>query len=210
MSDEPLHTPHALAAPAPVRVESPWSIRTDRMVIRRILPVDRDAFLRAVAASRTALDRFCPLHRDGESDHRLFDRLLLQGGGDGPGHVSLRTVGVLPDGAIAGGFSLVSIAAGLELKASINWWIASGLEGRGLATEGVDAVLGHALSDRPPLGDGLGLHFVEAWITRDNVASARVAAKVGLRRSGEPSYLRAGERWVLHDHYVRRVDNQPG
>jgi RimJ/RimL family protein N-acetyltransferase len=195
-------------AHVPVEVEPPWALRTLRMTLRWAIPSDRDAFLKAVARSRAGIDRHCPLHRQGEDDEALFGRLLLRHGGDGPGHTSLRCLGFLDGGRLAGGFNLIVPTAGLERKATMNWWIAEGLSGRGLATEGAAALLRHALTDSPPNGDGLGLHFVEAWITRDNAASVRIAEKVGFTRSPErESYLRTGDRWVLHDLYLRRVDD---
>jgi RimJ/RimL family protein N-acetyltransferase len=193
---------------APVEVSAPWRVRTLRMSIRRALPTDRGAFLRSVNVSRAALEEHCPIHRPGEDDAALFDRLLHRDGGDGPGQVSVRLLGVLDDGRVAGGFNLIGLSAGLERKATANWWVASDLIGEGLATEGVAGLLGHALADQPPYGEGLGLHTVEAWITRGHGASVRVAEKTGFRASeAKPSFLRTGDRWVLHDLYVRRVDD---
>ena len=192
----------------PVEVETPWLLRTLRMTVRRPLATDREPFLRAVVSCRAGLERHCPIHRPGESDEALFGRLQLHDGADGPGMMSLRCLGVLDDGRVAGGFNLIGLSSGLERKASMNWWIAGDLMGRGLATEGVAALLGHAFADAPPQGRGLGLHFVEAWITRDNAASVRIAEKVGFRAAeAKPSYLRTGDRWVMHDLYIRRVDD---
>ena len=197
-----------IAPVAPIEVGAPWTLHTQRMAIRRVTEPDREPFLRALSATRDALARWCPLHRPGEDDGAVFRRMLLRDGGDGPGFESLRCIGVLPDGSVAAGFNLLRALGGLELKASMNWWTAVGHAGQGLATEGVAAVLGHGLRDAPPYGHGLGLHSVEAWITRDNPASIRVAEKTGFKvRSEDSSYLRTGDRWVLHDLYVRRVDD---
>lgn len=197
-----------LAPTSPVEVQPPWSLRTSRLTIRRLMPTDREAFLHALDVSRDALARHCPIHREGEDDERLFRRLLMPDGGDGPGLPSLRCVGVLDDGRIAGSVNLIGIRTGLERRADLNWWTTAGFTGRGLATEMVVTLLAHALAEAPPYANGLGLHTVDAWITRDNAASARVAAKAGFRpREEKPSFLRTGDRWVLHDLYTRRADD---
>lgn len=178
------------------------------MILRAPAEADRAAFLRAVDAAREGLARFCPIHRAGEDDEALFRRMLLPNGGDGTGLCSRRYLGVLDDGTIAGGFNVLGVSSGLERKASINWWIVPERQGRSLATEGVIALADRALADAPPYGLGLGLHRVEAWITRDNPASIRVAQRAGFKPDSEsPSYLRTGDRWVLHDLYIRRVDD---
>ena len=208
MSSVPRSKLAGLAPRAPVHVQAPWALRAPRLTLRRLLPTDRAAFLGAVDASREDLARHCPIHRAGEDDERLFRRLLMPEGGDGPGIQSLRCVGVLDDGRIAGAVNLIGIRLDLERRADINWWTTTGLTGRGFATEMVSAMLDHALADSVPYGNGLGLHLVDAWIVRDHAASIRVAEKCGLkRRAGGPSHLRTGERWVLHDLYTRRVDD---
>jgi RimJ/RimL family protein N-acetyltransferase len=108
-----------------------------------------------------------------------------------------------------GGFNLNAITRGLELKADITWWVAAPLCGRGLATEGVAALLAHALEDLPR---GLGLHQVQAWISRDNEASIRLAQRVGLRRQGDTqSYLQTGGAVVgARDVRAARVGQRAG
>lgn len=165
--------------------------------------------LAAARATREALDALLPLHHEGESDDAMFDRHLALAEPTATGnHLAapyIRLIAHLHDGAIVGGFNLNTITRGLEWKADINWWVATPFAGRGLATEGVSAVVRFALADLP---DGLGLHAVHAWITRDNVASARVAVKAGLMRAGEEnSYVSTGGRWVLHDLYIVRASS---
>jgi ribosomal-protein-alanine N-acetyltransferase len=116
---------------------------------------------------------------------------------------AMRRVAFL-DGRLIGAFNLNTIARGLEPVGDANWWVSAEAAGRGLATEGLIAMVEHALADLPA---GLGLWSVRAWITRDNAASVRVAAKAGFRRAGdERSYLQTGEQWVMHDLYERRAE----
>ena len=186
----------------PVEVAS-GAIRTPRLFLRPLLPSDRDEFLRMIDSSRVHLAGHAGLFRPGEPDGALFERQLrLAAAGDASG-TAMRRVAFL-DGRLVGAFNLNTIARGLEPVADANWWVSAEAAGRGLATEGLAAIVAHALADLPA---GLGLWSVRAWITRDNGASIRVAAKAGLRRAGdERSYLQTGEHWVMHDLYERRAD----
>jgi [ribosomal protein S5]-alanine N-acetyltransferase len=196
----------ALGVQRPVQVATgPGPVLSKRMLLRPLADGDRGAFLEAARAGAEALARFLPLHLKDETDDAMFDRLLrlARAGVAGAGPEWLRMIAVLEDGRIAGGFNLNAISRGLEWKADINWWVRSDLTGKGYATEGVAALLAHAFADLPA---GLGLHRVDAWITRDNPASRRVAEKAGLRRQGEEtSYLLTDStRWVLHELYSAR------
>lgn len=192
-----------LAPAVPVRVDAPGILRTDRLVLRPLSEGDRDEFLRVVRLSRADLDAFAPLHLPEESDERMFARQLeLTRRGEEAG-TALRRVGVLGDGSIAGAFNLNTISRGLSWSADLNWWVASDLAGRGLATEGVRALADFALADLPA---GLGLHEVRVFIQRQNAASIRVADKAGFARQGdERSYIQTGEHWHIHDLYSRRL-----
>jgi ribosomal-protein-alanine N-acetyltransferase len=176
-------------------------ILTERMLLRPLQPSDRGAFLEAARSAHEALCRFMPLHLRDETDERMFERHCRLALSASAGAEWLRLVGILEDGRIAGGFNLNGISRGLEWKADMTWWIRPELTGRGMATEGVRALVNRALSDLP---EGLGLHRVNAWITRDNPASIRVAQKAGLTRQGEESsyLLTDSTRWVLHDLYA--------
>ena len=178
------------------------------MMLRPLAAGDRDAFLAAVNASRAELDAYMPLHRPGETDAAMFDRQLAIVQREQASGQCFRCIGMLDDGRVVGGFHLNAISRGLELKADITWWVTTPLCARGLATEGVAALLEHGLADLPR---GLGLHQVQAWITGDNAASLRLAARVGLLRQGDrQSYLQTGERWAVHAMYARTAwDSEP-
>jgi [ribosomal protein S5]-alanine N-acetyltransferase len=217
VSESPARTrPAGVAAtlPGPLRVEAPSCegpvLRTSRMLLRPLAARDREPFLRAAAASRGALAGIMPLHQNDESDEAMFQRHLRMAQqalrAAAPGYV--RLIGILDDGQIAGGFNINAIARGLEWRADLNWWIVSPQSGRGLATEAVSAVVHYALADLPL---GLGLHRLDAWITRENLASIRVAEKAGLLLQGdEHTYLSTGGRWVLHHLYTAKASARPG
>ncbi len=186
----------------PLEVAS-GALRTQRLVLRPLLESDRDEFLRVIAASRPHLAGHAGLFRPGETDGALFERQVRLAASGEASATAKRRVAFL-DGRLVGAFNLNTIARGLEPVADANWWVSAEAAGRGLATEGLTAVVEHALADLPA---GLGLWSVRAWITRDNAASVRVAAKAGFRRAGdERSYLQTGEQWVMHDLYERRAE----
>ncbi len=193
----------AMAPAQPVQVPAPGRLRTARMELRPLTGADRAAYIEAVRSSREELAARMPISKEGESDEQILDRQFRIMGEEQAAGQCFRCVGILEDGRIAGGFNLNAISRGLECQADLAWWIATPLVGRGLATEGVRALIEHALADLP---EGLGLHQVHAWITRDNPASVRVAEKAGLiKRPETTSYLNTGATWAVHDKYTRTV-----
>jgi len=62
-------------------------------------------------------------------------------------------------------------------SAEVGYWLDAGLEGRGLVTRAVTAVLDHAFGP-------LGLHRVELQTTTDNTRSRRVAERLGFTQEG--------------------------
>jgi RimJ/RimL family protein N-acetyltransferase len=155
-----------------------------------------------VRATREELDRYVALYRPGESDEAMFERQVEQARPRAGAAESVRLVGVMGDGRIAGGFNLNAISRGLEWKADVTWWVAAGFRRQGLGLEGVRALAEHALAELPA---GLGLHAVHAWITAENGASIRLAERAGFRRAEDRSYLQTGERWAMIECFVSRV-----
>lgn len=184
----------------PVSVEIPEPLRTPRLTIRPLTVADRSAFLRVIRDNADHLTPHLPLHEPGESDDDFFDRQArLATEGDARG-TAWRRVAVLDDGDIAGGLNLNSISRGLAWDADAVWWIAESHTRRGLATEGLAAMLAHAMN---PMPDGLGLQAVHCGIEPGNTASRRVAEKCGFRHAPDrQSYLKVSDRWVMHDFYV--------
>lgn len=189
---------------APVRVTVPEPVWTERLMLRRLEGRDRDAFLGLVKDNTAHLEGLFPLHEPGESDDAYFDRMLdAAAEGDARGN-AWRRVALLGDGSIVGCFHLNAITRGLAWEADASWWIAREHTGRGLATEGVRAMLDHAFE---PLPAGLGLHAVHCGISPGNAASRRVAEKCGFRCVPDrQSYLKVGPNWVMHDFFIAEPD----
>lgn len=180
-------------------------LTTERFILRPLVSDDRGAFLEAVRVSRRELDRTHPLHEAGESDDELFIRQLkLLAEGERTGR-ACRRVGVLGDGRIIGAFNVTAIARGLSFEGELAWWVRSDMSGRGLASEGVRAISGYAIADLP---EGLGLYTLHAMIEPSNLASRRIAQKLGFTGvAGVTAKVRIGDEWRTHDMFAVTLDS---
>ena len=187
----------------PIEVLGAGGLRTPRFHLRALTEGDRVEFIRVMQLSRSHLERFSELHLQEESDDALFERQLgLTQRGEASG-LALRKVAVTGKGQIVGAFNFNSISRGLSFSGDLNWWVSAEALHKGVATECIGGIVTHALRDLPA---GLGLHEVRAFIQRDNEWSIRLAGKLGFVRQGEErSHLQTGDKWQLHDLYVRRV-----
>jgi RimJ/RimL family protein N-acetyltransferase len=102
-----------------------------------------------------------------EEDARAFLR-----GEATPAHEALA---IELGGRVVGGIGMGLSASGY--RASIGYWVAAAARGRGVCTRALRLLCRHAF-------DELGLHAVQLVTDPDNVASQRVAEKVGFRREG--------------------------
>jgi len=192
--------PHTARPGTPVEVLAPNPLRTSRMVLRPLRADDRREFLRVVRISRDHLQKWMALHRENESDEALFDRQLeMCRAGDDRG-LAWRRVGMLEDGRIGGFFNLNSISRAFTVEADANWWVSADVARIGLGTEGALAMLDHAFSE----SGGLGLHRVQAAIAPGNTASARLAARIGMRKTESAQVnVMIGGAWERHDLWAR-------
>jgi [ribosomal protein S5]-alanine N-acetyltransferase len=83
----------------------------------------------------------------------------------------------LADGRFAGEVSLGSVQRGPFQMGYIGYWIDEALAGHGYVPEGVVLLMRYAF-------DALDLHRLEAAIVPRNIASRRVAEKLGMRDEG--------------------------
>lgn len=185
-----------------VVVEAAGLVRTARLTLRPMREGDRAEFLRVIAISRAHLERCSALHKPGEDDDALFDRQLRLAN-EGDAHsTACRRAAFLEDGRLAGCFNINTITRGLAWSGDANWWVSADVAGRGLGTEGVHALVEHAMADLPR---GLGLHTLRAAIMPENIRSAKQALAAGLAPTGERVRLAVGNRWELHEMYERRA-----
>lgn len=81
---------------------------------------------------------------------------------------------ITEDGAVVGS---IGIRLGADASGHIGYWCTRGARGRGVATRALRRLCRHALED-------LRLERLELFADPENVASQRVAEKVGFRREG--------------------------
>lgn len=172
--------------------------RTPRMHVRPLVTGDRDPWIAACVASDTFVAPWSPARPPGFTWEGQFDRVLAQNATES----ALRLAGFLPDGRVAGLFSLTEITRGPFQNAFGAWSVNAGVAGQGLATEGVAAMLEIAFDPA-----GLALHRVQANVIPRNVRSVRVAEKCGFRLEGTAlGYLQIAGRWEDHAMYARLCD----
>jgi ribosomal-protein-alanine N-acetyltransferase len=107
---------------------------------------------------------------------------------------------ILDGSRIAGVVALSNIARGPFQSANLGYWVAQGLNDRGLATKAVAEVIEIAFGD-------LGLHRLEAGTQVDNIASRRVLEKNGFELIGiARSYLLIAGEWRDHLLFQRTID----
>ncbi len=107
---------------------------------------------------------------------------------------------VLADGRPSGVLSISNIVRGPFQSASLGYWVAEHVNGRGVATR----ALGHACRWA---FEHCALHRLEAGTLVDNLASQRVLEKNGFQRIGlAPSYLFIDGGWRDHILFQRTAE----
>lgn len=176
----------------PYRIE----LQTARLRLRVLRPADRAEFTRVHACSAEHFRPWFPASPPGETPDTRFERELTAAERGARNDDACRLVGELEDGRLAGFFNLSQIWRGPFQNAYASWSVSADCTGRGLATEGVRALLALAFTPEP---DGLGLHRVQANVIPENAASLRVAEKAGFRREGlARAYLHIAGAWRDH------------
>lgn len=107
---------------------------------------------------------------------------------------------ILAGNRIAGTVTLSNIVRGPFQSATLGYWVAERLGGRGLATQAVQEVVAIAFEE-------LRLHRLQAATLIDNVASQRVLEKNGFEPVGlARRYLRIAGDWRDHLLFQRTAD----
>ena len=201
-SDAPKARTKILAS-RPIDVDAPGILRTQRLALRPLTSRDRAEFLRVLALNP---EQTSPLGliRAGDSLERAFERQLeLTREADRTGR-AWRRAAFLPAGQLVGCFNLGEITRGLCFAGELSWWLAPDQTGLGYATEGLRAVIDHAMADIPR---GLGLHTLRAHIHPGNVRSLRLALRLGLTHSGGTAQVCGVEGWQTHQVWELRISS---
>jgi ribosomal-protein-serine acetyltransferase len=123
------------------------------------------------------------------SDTLTFVALAQQQAEAGNSHVAV----VVVDGEVAGTLGLRVQPA--HASGEVGYWLGGRLEGRGVMTRAVRAVVDAAF-------DRLGLHRIELKAATDNWRSRRVAERAGFRHEGTLRQAeRLADRWVDLEMY---------
>ena len=177
---------------APTLASRPGS----RVILRELVPADREMFLRMVRESRD-LHRpwtYPPERADQFEDlfsrSRRDDTLCLL--------ACLRDEG----GAITGVLILSQIVRGAFQSAYLGYYAHERHAGQGLMREALEQILDHSFGP-------LGLHRVEANIQPGNQPSIALARGAGFRLEGfSPRYLLIGGQWRDHERYAITADER--
>ncbi len=176
----------------------PRTIKTSRQTLEAIDLNHAEDLDRAVEVSRSNLERWLAWIEDYSSaNERAFIARASEGWDRGEEWVFALVV----DGEAVGTIGLDMYNKVLN-RAEIGYWVRADLAGRGLVTEAASAVVHWAFAN-------LGLHRIELHAGTENVASVRVAQKLGFRREG---LLRDGSKgsFGYYDVYVfGLLENDP-
>jgi ribosomal-protein-alanine N-acetyltransferase len=162
------------------------------MMIRPLTSEDASELAALLVENREFLAPFEPVR-----DERFFttggQRERIESDGS-------QAFAILAEDRIAGTVTMSSIVHGPFQSATLGYWVAERLSGRGLATRAVGEVLEIAFGE-------LGLHRLEAATLVDNVPSQRVLEKNGFEPIGlARRYLQVAGEWRDHLLFQRTAD----
>jgi len=175
-----------------------------RVFLRPLKVEDWDQWREVRLRCRVWLERWEPLPEPGSTDPALEREAFRArcGAWDRQRHFDAAYgFGMfLTNGRFAGEVSLGSVQRGPFQMGYIGYWIDEALAGQGYVPEGVVLMIGHAF-------DSLHLHRLEAAIVPRNLASRRVAEKLGLRDEGTAvRFLQIQGEYEDHVRYAITVE----
>jgi [ribosomal protein S5]-alanine N-acetyltransferase len=175
-----------------------------RVLLRPLRPDDWDAWREVRVRCRAWLERWEPQPEPGSADPAVEREAFRArcGAWERQRHFDAAYgFGLfLTDGRFAGEVSLGSVQRGPFQMAYVGYWIDEALSGRGYVPEGVVLLMRYAF-------EALSLHRLEAAIVPRNVASRRVAEKLGMREEGIAlGFLQIQGVYEDHVRYAITVD----
>jgi aminoglycoside 6'-N-acetyltransferase len=171
-------------------------ILTERLRLRRSRPEDADSI--SLYRSDPDVSRHQGWDRtDPRSVRAELAEMARRAPGEPGGWVQF-SVDERASGDLVGDIGL-SPAAGEPGVIKVGYTMAPSFQGLGYATEAVGALVAYAF-------DTLGVEVVRAYAGADNVASIRVAEKVGLRLVERFEHHEGDEIWLGVRYELRRED----
>jgi RimJ/RimL family protein N-acetyltransferase len=174
------------------------ALQTERLVLRRWLDTDRDAFVRMNADPRVM--EFFPECLTREQSDSMIYRIEKHFDIHGFGlfAAELRATGELV-GFV--GLAIPGFEAFFTPCVEIGWRLGVAYWNQGLATEGAHAVLEFAFTT-------VGLLEVVSFTTSGNLRSRRVMEKLGMQCAGDFEHPRLPEGHPLRPHVLYRLANE--
>lgn len=107
-------------------------------------------------------------------------------------------------GELVGQLTVSGIATGSLCSASVGYWVAEAVAGRGIVPTALALAVDHCWSEG-------GLHRIEVNIRPENLSSLRVVTKLGFRDEGvRRRYLHVDGDWRDHRTFALTVEEVPG
>ncbi len=168
---------------------------TERLLLRRSVPEDAETI--SAYRSDPEVHRYQGWRRtDVASVHAEIEEMAAREPGD-PGWVQLSVI-ERASGRLVGDVGLCGVE-GEPGVVKVGYTIAPAFQGRGYGTEALRALVAFAF-------DVLGAEVVRAYADAENLASHRVAEKVGLRLVERFRAVDDGEEWWGVRYELRRED----
>lgn len=167
-------------------------LQTERLLLREMEPADWSGVLRYCGDPEVA--RFQPWDPADEAGHRAYFEAVLADRQHAPRRAYRLAIEHCRDRLMIGTYELIIQP---PWEAEVGYFLERAAWGYGYATEAAQAVVDAAFTE-------LGLHRVWATCAPENVASARVLEKIGMRREGHlRRHFRLREGW--RDSYLYAV-----
>jgi RimJ/RimL family protein N-acetyltransferase len=174
-------------------------IVTERLVLRRSRPEDAEAI--AAYRSDPEVHRYQGWERtDAEGVRAEIVEMMGRAPGAPGGWIQF-SVEEREMGGLVGDIGL-SPAEGEPGVIKVGYTMSPAFQGRGYATEAVGALIGYAF-------DTLGADTVRAYASAENIASIRVAEKVGMQLVERYERRHGDEIWTGVRFELRRDDRLP-
>jgi ribosomal-protein-alanine N-acetyltransferase len=174
--------------PIPRVVELDLAIRTDRLVLRPLLEADADAYFPLVSDPELPREMSWSAHRT--RDETVEWLRFLEVATNAGAEVVWAIVHDGTPGGVVGLHALTYAMRALRVdRATLGYWIAPALRGRGLMREAARAAVAFGFTQ-------LGLRKIQVGCFDGNVASQRVIEKLGFRFLGvERDFAFRDGRW---------------
>jgi len=183
----------------------PKRLETERLILRKIAYDDAEEFFMLEKSSYPDhLKPFSPERLEPASDREgitIMRQAIIESEyrwDDGFDYRFMITV--KPDRNIIGQIGVTNVIRGVSQSAYVGYWISREHVNKGYATEALERILRFGFED-------LRLHRLTLWIMPENLASLRVAEKLGLRYEGlAQRALFLGGKW--QDTRIYAITNE--